>query len=163
MSLDSGQMIGEASVVTTVGQLLDEVIAELANRGRVEVSDTPELRAVELRVPRVSLSQALRGIVQNALDAAPASKVAVRLGADAEGIVFSILDQGPGMPPEVLARAGEPFFTTKEPGKGMGLGLFLAGSVVERVGGTIELKSQHGAGTEAIVHLPTATDGDPPS
>ncbi len=162
MSLDSGQMIGETSVHTTVGQLLDEVIAELANPGRVEVSDTPELRAEQLDVPRTSLSQALRGIVQNGLDAAPASKVAVRLVADPRQVVIAILDQGPGMPPEVLARAGEPFFTTKEPGKGMGLGLFLAGSVVERVGGTIELESQHGAGTEVVVRLPKFVDGDPP-
>jgi two-component system sensor histidine kinase RegB len=87
----------------------------------------------------------------------------LRLGADSQEITFSIVDKGPGMSPDVLARAGEPFFTTKEPGKGMGLGLFLAGSVVERVGGTLELRSQHGAGTEAIVRLPFFVDGEPPS
>ena len=55
------------------------------------------------------------------------------------------------MPREVLERVGEPFFTTKPPGRGMGLGLFLARSVVERVGGSLRLDSNVGRGTTAIV------------
>ena len=155
MSFDSGQMIGEAAVRTTVGELVEGVIAELANPRRIEVVSTPELSALEFEVPRVSLAQALRGLVQNALDAAPHQSVTLRLNAGHGHLWLHILDQGPGMPPEVLARAGEPFFTPKEPGKGMGLGLFLAVSVVERLGGALELKSQHGAGTEVIVRLPS--------
>jgi two-component system sensor histidine kinase RegB len=58
------------------------------------------------------------------------------------------------MSADVLARAGHPFFTTKEPGKGLGLGLFLCRSVVERLGGSLELTSQPGHGTSAVVHLP---------
>ena len=54
----------------------------------------------------------------------------------------------------VLARAGEPFFTTKEPGKGMGLGLFLARSFAERLGGSLELDSTPGRGTAATLTLP---------
>jgi two-component system sensor histidine kinase RegB len=58
------------------------------------------------------------------------------------------------MDPAVLARAGEPFFTTKEVGKGMGLGLFLARTVVERLDGSLELTSRAEGGTLARAQLP---------
>jgi two-component system sensor histidine kinase RegB len=59
------------------------------------------------------------------------------------------------MPSEVLARIGEPFFTTKAPGRGMGLGLFLARAVIEGVGGTLQIDSSAGGGTDVRVALPT--------
>ena len=64
------------------------------------------------------------------------------------------------MPESVLSRATEPFFTTKPHGKGMGLGLFLAQSVAEQMGGRLELSSQAGRGTLARLVLPlAATNG----
>ena len=57
------------------------------------------------------------------------------------------------MPPEVLQRVGEPFFTTKEPGRGLGLGLFLARVFAERFGGALSLHSKDG--TTASIELPT--------
>ena len=68
---------------------------------------------------------------------------------------MSIRDRGAGIPDEVLARMGEPFFTTKAPGRGMGLGLFLARAVVEGVGGSMQIDSAPGGGTEVRVVLPT--------
>jgi two-component system, sensor histidine kinase RegB len=59
------------------------------------------------------------------------------------------------MPKEILDRIGEPFYTTKPPGRGMGLGLFLARAVVEAVGGSLQIDSTAGAGTEVRVALPT--------
>ena len=58
------------------------------------------------------------------------------------------------MPPEVLSRACEPFFTTKAPGQGLGLGLFLACTLVEHLGGRFALDSTPGTGTRATVELP---------
>jgi two-component system sensor histidine kinase RegB len=57
---------------------------------------------------------------------------------------------------DVLARAGEPFFTTKAPGRGMGLGLFLCRAVVESLGGEVELESKTGLGTTASIVIPPA-------
>ena len=60
---------------------------------------------------------------------------------------IAVIDLGPGMDEEILARATEPFFTTREEGRGMGLGLFLAQSVAERYGGGVTIRSAEGEGT----------------
>ncbi|MBJ43485.1 MAG: hypothetical protein CMJ80_09455 [Planctomycetaceae bacterium] len=106
-------------------------------------------------VPLESTGQALRGLLQNALDATT-NDAMVDLVADwsDERIQIRVKDQGPGMSEDVLQRAGEPFFTTKEPGRGMGLGLFLTRSVIERLGGTLELHSEAGHGVVATVEIP---------
>jgi two-component system sensor histidine kinase RegB len=108
-----------------------------------------------------AISQALRNLLSNAFDAS-APGGAVRLGiSERQGeLSFSVEDDGPGMPESVLSRATEPFFTTKARGEGMGLGLFLAQSVAEQMGGRLELSSQAGRGTLARLVLPlTATNG----
>ncbi len=58
------------------------------------------------------------------------------------------------MSEEVLGRASDPFFTTKEPGRGIGLGLFLTRNVISQLGGQLEFRSSPGQGTEAIVSIP---------
>ena len=65
-----------------------------------------------------------------------------------------VIDHGTGMPPEILARVGEPFFTTKPPGRGMGLGLFLARAVIERLGGSLDVESRTQSGTQVRVIIP---------
>lgn len=66
----------------------------------------------------------------------------------------AVLDNGPGIPDEILERVFDPFFTTKEPGQGTGLGLAVAARLVEGMGGTIEAESQEGRGTRFSVLLP---------
>jgi two-component system sensor histidine kinase RegB len=101
--------------------------------------------------------QALRGLLDNACDAsAVESAVAMRVGHDRGDCRIEVRDSGAGMSHEVLARAGEPFFTTKDPGKGMGLGLFLAHALADRLGGRLELDSMPGRGTVARLMLPFA-------
>ncbi|MFA6425245.1 MAG: ATP-binding protein [Phycisphaerae bacterium] len=69
-------------------------------------------------------------------------------------IEIRISDTGVGMSPEVCKRAFESFFTTKEIGKGTGLGLFISYNLVTELGGTIELKSAQGKGTTVIICVP---------
>jgi signal transduction histidine kinase len=67
---------------------------------------------------------------------------------------IAVVDTGEGMPPEVLARAVDPFYTTKSVGKGAGMGLPQAYGFARQSGGALALRSRRGAGTEAILYLP---------
>jgi two-component system sensor histidine kinase RegB len=67
---------------------------------------------------------------------------------------FIVRDEGHGMTPEVLERVVEPFFTTKSPGQGMGLGAFLAHLFAQTLGGQLSFESKPGRGCTAILELP---------
>lgn len=122
---------------------------------RVQVEPPPG-EPLLLRGSLGALAQALRNLLSNALEAsAPAGAVTLLVSQSQGELSFAIQDQGPGMAPDVLARATEPFFTTKPRGRGMGLGLFLAQSVAEQMGGRLELSSEPGRGTRATLVLPT--------
>jgi signal transduction histidine kinase len=69
-------------------------------------------------------------------------------------VTLTVQDTGCGMPKEDLKRAFEPFFTTKAIGKGTGLGLFLSRETVQAHGGTLEIQSEVGKGTEVVIALP---------
>jgi signal transduction histidine kinase len=111
-------------------------------------------------VPRITayageLNQVWTNLIDNAVDAMDGTGT-LRVATRAEGdhVVVEIGDTGPGMPPEVAARAFEPFYTTKDVGKGTGLGLDIARRiVVERHGGTIAIDSRPGE-TVLRVRLP---------
>jgi two-component system sensor histidine kinase RegB len=75
--------------------------------------------------------------------------VCIRVEATSDALVFAIEDQGTGIAEADLDRVGEPFFTTKPTGGGMGLGVFLARAVAERLGGGLAFESQLGRGTIA--------------
>jgi signal transduction histidine kinase len=81
------------------------------------------------------------------------------LGREGSSVRFSVQDDGEDMSSEVLQRIAEPFFTTKPPGKGMGLGTFLVQVLAERLGGTLEFQSSRGKGTTATLKLPTKLIG----
>jgi C4-dicarboxylate-specific signal transduction histidine kinase len=96
----------------------------------------------------VQVAQVLLNLLQNAFDAVieQAGERWIRLDVAAQdsSAVFSVIDSGPGIPPELQTRIMEPFFTTKEVGKGTGLGLSLARTIVEEHGGKLELTEETG-------------------
>lgn len=115
-----------------------------------------------------ALQSALFNLIANARDAIDGKgsvHVAVRDSREAappqglepgDYVVVSVADDGQGMTPEVLARAGEPFFTTKGPGEGAGLGLASAFEFAQRCGGRAIAKSAPGAGTTVSLFLARA-------
>jgi two-component system sensor histidine kinase RegB len=155
LSAKAGQAVGEEVTSINVGEFVQEVLNGLRRPDRVQVSLPAETKAARVSLPLQGAAQAFRGLLQNALDATePEGLVQFSAAADGPWLKLTVRDSGPGMTAEVLTRAGDPFFTTKEPGKGMGLGLFLCRSIVERLGGTLDLTSRPGRGTTATVRLP---------
>ncbi|MEO1496371.1 MAG: ATP-binding protein [Planctomycetota bacterium] len=160
MATDSGQPTAGLPERLTAARLVEEVLGELAAADRVETLWLDEAGGLVVLAPKIALTQAVRAVVQNAIDASDSANadepVSIRVDRLAGTVRLAIADRGPGMPPEVLARAGEPFYTTKAPGSGMGLGLFLARSVVERLGGSLRLESPPGGGALVTIVLPLA-------
>jgi two-component system sensor histidine kinase RegB len=155
MSADAGDAPGEAPEPVAVRRLVRDALAALRHPHHIELDVDPSVEGRVVDVPPRATAQALRGLLDNACDASSAeASVAMRVASEHGECRIEVRDQGAGMPSEVLARAGEPFFTTKEPGKGMGLGLFLAHALADRLGGRLELDSTPGRGTVARLVLP---------
>lgn len=107
------------------------------------------------RLDRGKFAQVVINLVRNAAQAsAPKSSITVGLDEGEDGQVrLTVADEGSGMSPEVLARLGEPFFTTRGE-RGTGLGLGISRRIVDEHGGTISFDSTPGKGTRVLVTLP---------
>lgn len=122
--------------------------------------DVGTLRAV---VDRAQLEQVLLNLVVNARDAMPAGGdivIFLGRGAAADGsrrVLLSVRDSGTGMAAEQQAHIFEPFYTTKAPGLGTGLGLAMVDTIVRRSGGEITVRSSVGSGSTFTVALPAAS------
>ncbi|HEX2678469.1 MAG TPA: ATP-binding protein [Polyangiales bacterium] len=156
MAADAGQNAVEEAAPVPLSALIDSALEGLRERERVRAQLGSEAGCVLHAQPQAT-AQALRSVVKNALQASPAgSAVEIAVTRDGAQCRIAVRDSGEGMSEEVLARAGEPFFTTKAPGEGMGLGLFLTRMIIEQSGGSFELQSRPGTGTTAIVAMPIA-------
>ena len=129
-----------------------------------------DLRAAdEVAIDRERFQQAVLGIIDNAVQAlqdpawAPPQNYPRRITVRAESagphVRLSIIDNGPGIPPDVLPRIFEPLFTTK--GFGVGLGLPTVRQIVEKHGGTIDVTSAGAGGATVTVWLPRHGDAQP--
>lgn len=142
-----------------VNGLLREAIDYLRFKKRVEKI---EIRSSLAPVPPVladsgQLLQVFLSILINGADAIDgAGTIAVESRFDGE-VLVRLADTGCGIPEENLKKVFEPFFTTKSPGQGTGLGLSLSYGIVRQLGGSIELRSAVGKGTEVTVTLPAVS------
>lgn len=154
MAEPSGASLGEDFQDLAWADLEADLVAGLPAEDRARVAFQWPLEACG-PVPRRGLARALRALLSNALQAAPfPAQVLVRASLDATRCHLVVEDAGCGMAPEVLARAGEPFFTTRAEGRGMGLGLFLARTFAEQLGGGLQVDSAPGRGTRVALDWP---------
>jgi two-component system sensor histidine kinase RegB len=153
--------VGEGVTTCTVRELLDETLVGIREAPAVLQEIPDAVAQATLKLPPRAVSQALRSLVTNAQDASRSNAAVVITARLVDSnLSLTILDRGAGIPSDVMAKIGEPFFTTKAPGRGMGLGLFLARAVIEGVGGTLQIDSGQG-GTEVRVVVPTDVRAQP--
>ena len=108
--------------------------------------------APEIIVER-TLDQSIFNLLNNAAEVSP-DGIELEARWDYAQLTLEIRDRGPGISAEVATRAGEAFFTTKAPGGGLGIGLFLTNATIERFGGAVNLFNRDGGGACARVTLP---------
>jgi two-component system, sensor histidine kinase RegB len=155
MSARAGDALGEAPESVEVAAIVSELRRRFDD-GRSACLDVRVSGLRVLTVPWRGLVQAVASLVKNALEASEGSGRRVVLSVDARSsrARFVVTDEGTGIVPEALSRVGEPFFTTKSPGAGMGLGVFLSRAFADRLGGAVTLTSEAGKGTQAVLEIP---------
>ncbi len=154
-----------ASLVADLGELLRRTLGS-----GVEIATTVSSDLWPALVDRSQLENAVLNLAINARDAMPGGgrltiEAANRAVAEGEFpdvkpgryVTLTVQDAGQGMAPDVLAKAVQPFFTTKEAGKGSGLGLSMVYGFVMQSGGHLEITSEVGRGTRVCLSLPVAS------
>jgi signal transduction histidine kinase len=111
---------------------------------------------------RQALVQAAANLLLNAVEAVEEKgaegRVEVSLRAEGGRVLLTVADNGPGVPPEVAAHLFEPFVTSKA--RGTGLGLFVVDALARRMGGSARVQRRPEGGTEAILEMPRASEGE---
>jgi two-component system, NtrC family, sensor kinase len=110
------------------------------------------------------IEQVLLALLMNAIDAMPQGGnlwIVTASNPEQSEVRIVVRDDGAGIPPDILPRIFEPFLTTKETGRGVGLGLAISHSILERHNGTVSVKSELGKGTTFTVTLPWETEAAP--
>lgn len=151
MSASSGELGAEGFAPVTVEAWISLALEGLPGAERVR-RPTGEALQLAVKGPKVAMAQALASLLRNGLQAARTG-VELRARRAGEKVELEVADDGPKLPPDVLARLGEPFFTTRAPGQGMGLGVFLARTLADQLGGTLSYESTD-RGTVARLSLP---------
>jgi two-component system, sensor histidine kinase RegB len=155
MSVRAGENVGESLAGFTVRRWVESALGNLPSHERVTVEAEPGAEDARIAGPPRALGDALRGLLKNALQASgDGAPVTLKLSVADGRVSAAVLDRGLGMSADVLSRVGEPFFTTKSPGEGMGLGLFLTRALAEQLGGEFHIASVPDSGTEARIELP---------
>ncbi len=151
--------------VALLGELREVLVHGFGSQIDIRIK-APEAGAVSLFADRGQLETVMVNLAANGRDAMAAGGV-LTLAAEEEAapeglsagryLRLSVCDTGVGMPHDVLARAAEPFFTTKATGQGTGLGLAMARSFAEQSGGRLAISSAPGRGTSVSLWLPAAS------
>lgn len=145
-----------AEPVALAAWLADELAAFVRQRPRppLALSIADEARGSRAELRLLECAQCLRSLFDNAQraqrDVGVDAPIAVTLHLEAGLAVITVRDRGVGLSPALLARIGEPFVTTREPGQGMGLGLYLAEATAARHGGTLSLTREAGVTTARV-------------
>ena len=151
--LSSGDARGEESAATTVRAFLDRVVADWrAARGHRK-ADYVDMFGTDVPIASdIVLQQVVYNLLDNAAEVSP-DWIGIRLARNRDELVFTVSDRGPGFAADQLANLGKPYNSTK-PRLGAGLGLFLVGNVMRKLGGSIAARNRNEGGAEVTLRLP---------
>lgn len=155
-SRDTRKPVDMAGVLKSA---LDLMNYQLTRSGNVHVSVEVDPALPEVQGDFQQLSQVLVNLISNARDAlggidSRPRELTLRLHAGSRWLTVEVRDNGPGVPPELGERVFEPFVTTKEPGRGTGLGLYICRQIAEAHQGTLAFESSPGQATTFRLRLP---------
>jgi signal transduction histidine kinase len=138
--------------------LVEAVIADLASQAaeqKISLSRTGDSGPLELEADPAQLNVALRAMCRNSLEAIGQNgKVEIALSRLDDAIRIRVIDDGPGIPPEVRRHIFDPFYSARQAGRGLGLGLSKCWRIVTNHGGRIDVDSPQGKGTTFTITLP---------
>ena len=151
-------VLAEVNLMELVDEAIQLVSREAVNR-EIEIVREMAGESCTSWCDPYPLRQLLINLITNSIHATgPGGKITILLESVGEKVILAVKDTGQGIPKENLGRIFEPFFSTKSPGKGTGLGLFVTRNIIEKFGGTIEVESRIGHGTCFTVKLPKYCD-----
>jgi len=156
--LATGSPHGPAAVGTAIKRAATLVFGTGVSRSRLDVD--PAVEPITVAIGHDSLVQVFVNLLQNAADMIeqrPGARVRVLLLPPGESgrVRIAVDDDGPGLAPGTRDRVFEAFYTTKPPGKGTGLGLYTARSLVREAGGELDLTDAPSGGARALLELPS--------
>jgi two-component system sporulation sensor kinase A len=132
-----------------------DLLSSQAILNNVIIQEQAVQEACIVRCDKNQLKQVFMNVVKNAIEAMPTGGLLViSIERDGTDVLVRVTDQGGGIPEDHLRRLGEPFFTTKE--KGTGLGLMISHKIIEEHDGHIRYDSRRGEGTTVTIRLPQA-------
>ncbi|WLR51975.1 PAS domain S-box protein [Bacillus tianshenii] len=139
-----------------IDRILSEVVSLLraeANLKGIEIIEEWPRSLPEIECEPNQLKQCFINLIKNGIEAMESSgKITVKGRISGSILLLEVIDQGPGMPKERLEKLGEPFYSTKE--KGTGLGLMITMKMIQHHSGRLQFESELGVGTKATVALP---------
>jgi len=157
MAADAGEHLGEGLEKYELGYVVSKIINEFSEEDQARIKVENEADDFSVLVPLRTLVRTVKGLIKNGFDASQAgSPVFLKCFYDENFLYFQVRDQGCGMDEESLLRVREPFYTTKEQGKGLGLGLFLTQNVAEQFGGELSISSEKQHGTIVTISFTLA-------
>jgi PAS domain S-box-containing protein len=152
--------VQEVDLRELLAEVVDQKVRETEGRSIQIVAEIdPHLHPIPS--DRILLRQVFLNFLNNAVDALAAEgRIKVKaVSIPDRDVEVEISDTGSGIAPENLPKIFDPFFTTKSPGKGTGLGLSLSHTILERLGGSVSVRSRLGQGTTFTIQLPAGEKG----
>lgn len=159
----SRKMIAEKEFVH-INELIEETVSFIDNEAsnkEITIQKTLGQDIPATMTDGPQLQQVLLNVLNNGLDAVEeGGKLCITTGIIRDSIIIELADNGPGISQEVKRHIFDPFYTTKDPGQGTGLGLYICYDIMKKLGGKIEVKNREGGGAVFTLVVPIRRLGD---